>query len=165
MKTGKKIGLRLLLPQKTEKESATALLHDHDYTNMDRSQVQSDMSHFSFEISPIKVHPRSLDDIRTKAKQITQRLFLSQNEITELERKTKGQSETDEWNLHRKYRITASKCYRVASLKKSTSPTNAVQEILQYKQQCQTSKRKEDFKREKKLLTSTQVYRNKREKI
>lgn len=145
------------MPQKTEKESATALLHDHDYTNMDPSQVQSDMSHFSFEISPIKVHPPSLDDIHTKAKQIPQRLFLSQNEITELERKTKGQSETDEWNLHRK-------CCRVASLKKSTSPTNAVQEILQYKQQCQTSKRKEDLRREKKLLTSTQVYRNKREK-
>ena len=94
--------------------------------------------------------PPSLDDIRTKANQIKQRLFLSQNEITELERKTKRQSETDEWNLHRKYRITASKCHRVATLKKSTSPTKAVQEILHdYKQQCQTSKMKEGMRREK----------------
>ena len=96
LKTGKKIGLSLLLPQKTEKETVTALLQDHDYITMDRSQVQSDMSLFSFQVSPIKVHPPSLDDIRTKANQIKQRLFLSQNEITELERKTKGQSETDE---------------------------------------------------------------------
>ena len=149
LKTGKKIGLSLLLPQKTEKETVTALLHDHDYTNMDCSQVQSDMSLSSFQISPIKVHPPSLDDICTKANQIKQKLFLSQNEITELERITKGQSETDEWNLHRKYRITASKCHRVATLKESTSPTKAVQEILQYKQQCQTSKMKEGLRREK----------------
>ena len=103
LKTGKKIGLSFLLPQKTEKETVTALLHDHYYTNTDRSQVQSDMSLFSFQISLIKVHPPSLNDIRTKANQIKQRLFLSQNEITELERKTEGQSETDEWNLHCKY--------------------------------------------------------------
>lgn len=56
LKTGKKIGLSLELPQKTEKESVTALLHDHDYTKKERSQVKSEMSHFSFEISPIKVH-------------------------------------------------------------------------------------------------------------
>ena len=149
LKTGKKIGLSLLLPQKTEKESVTALLHDHDYTKMDGSQVQSHMS----QISPIKVHPPSLEDIRTKAKQIKQRLSLSQNEITELERKTKGQSETDEWNLHRKYRITASKCHRVASLKESTSPTKAVEEILQYKQQCQTAKMKEGLRREKEIIS------------
>ena len=130
LKTGKKIGLSLLLPQKTEKETVTASLHDHDYTNMDCSQVQSDMSLSSFQISPIKVHPPSLDDICTKANQIKQKLFLSQNEITELERKTKGQSETDEWNLHHKYRITASKCHCVATLKESTSPTKAAQEIL-----------------------------------
>ena len=152
LKTGKKIGLSLLLPQKTEKETVTALLHDHDYTSMDSSLVQSDMSLFSFQISPIKVHPASLDDICTKANQIKQRLFLSQNEITELERKTKGQSETDKWNLHRKYRITASKCHRVATLKESTSPTKAVQEILQYKQQCQTSKMKEGLRREKEII-------------
>ena len=40
-----------------EKNSLTALLHDYGYTYMNRSQVQSDISHFSLQISPIKVHP------------------------------------------------------------------------------------------------------------
>ena len=54
--------------------------------------------------------------------------------------------------MHSKYRITASKCHRVAPLKESTSPTKAVQEILQYKQQCQTSKMKEGLRREKEII-------------
>ena len=54
--------------------------------------------------------------------------------------------------MHRKYRITASKCHRVATLKESTSPSKAVQEILQYKQQCQTSKMKEGLRREKQII-------------
>lgn len=89
---------------------------------------------------------------------------MSQNEITELERKIKEQSETDEWNLHRKYRITASQCHRVASLKKSTSPTKAVQEILQYKQQCQTSKMKEGMRRENEISNDYTSLQKQREK-
>ena len=54
--------------------------------------------------------------------------------------------------MHSKYRITASKCHRVAPLKESTSPTKAVQEILQYKQQCQTSNMKEGLRREKEII-------------
>lgn len=67
-----------------------------------------------------------------------------------------------------KFSLTCRKCCRVASLKKSTSPTNAVQEILQYKQQCQTSKRKEDLRREKKIIdkyTSLQKQKGKEEVV
>ena len=38
----------------------------------------------------------------------------------------------------KKFRITASKCQRVASKKESTSPVAALQEILHYKQPFQT---------------------------
>ena len=54
--------------------------------------------------------------------------------------------------MHRKYRISASKCHRVATLKESTSPSKAVQEILQYKQQWQTSRMKEGLRREKQII-------------
>lgn len=148
LKTGKKIGLSFLLPQKTEHELKKGLLHDHNYANKDHSQVQTEMPHESFLISPIKVHPPSLGDIQKKANEIKRKLFLSESEVLDVEMKTRGQSETVDWNLHRKYRITASKCHRVASLKTSTSPTKAVQEILQYNQQCQTAKMKEGLKRE-----------------
>ena len=131
LKTGKNIDLRFLLPQKTEHELKRGLLHDHNYANKDHSQVQTEMPHESFLISPIKVHPPSLDDIHKKANEIKRKLFLSESDVLDVEIKTRGQSETAEWNLHRKYRITASKCHRVASLKTSTSPTKTVQEILQ----------------------------------
>ena len=50
--------------------------------------------------------------------------------------------------MHRKIRITASKCHRIATLQKTTSPSKAIQEILHYKKLPQTKAMKEGLLRE-----------------
>lgn len=78
---------------------------------------------------------------------------MEDDQIKVIERETKEQSLNLEsnlnWNEARKFRITASKCKRVASMKESTFPVAALQEILHYKQPFQT-----DFM--KKVLTKSQ---------
>ena len=56
------------------------------------------------------------------------------------------------WNEARKFRITASKCKRVASMKESTSPVAALQEILHYKQPFQTDFMKEGLDKEPEII-------------
>lgn len=89
-------------------------------------------------VSPLKVLPPSLREISEKCKEIEKKLNLEEKEITKVEQKTRGQSEDKLWNYHRKCRITASKCYRVASLKPTTSPTKALADVLQYNKQYQS---------------------------
>lgn len=77
-------------------------------------------------VSPLKLHPPTLQDIQKKCEAIKKKVTQQEEEVTKIEHKTREQSKDELWSFHRKYRITASKCYRIASLKPTTSPTKAL---------------------------------------
>lgn len=83
-------------------------------------------------ISPIKVQdsPMAMSAIKERMEKIKKCLFIDYRKATEIEKETREQSFNKKWHLHRQYRITASKCYRAAVLKQTTSPTKAINEIL-----------------------------------
>ena len=83
-------------------------------------------------ISPIKIEesPISMNGIQERVKKIKSKLFVNPKQVTEIEEETKEQSSSKSWHFHRQYRITASKCYRAAVLKSTTSPSKAVNDIL-----------------------------------
>lgn len=72
----------------------------------------------------------------------------NEKDVDQIEKETMGQSVNENWNLHRKIRITASKCHRIATLQATTSPTKAISEVLHYKQIPQTIYMKEGLSRE-----------------
>lgn len=108
-------------------------------------------------ISPVKEHPVSLNEIMNRASRVKRKLMVSDTERENIAKKTKTQSNCDEWYLHRKVRITASKCKR-AIQKNTTSPTKAMQEILHYNNNYQSEMMKQGLKDEKKIL---RVYESK----
>ena len=121
-KTGSVIGWSHILPQKIEENENI--------------------------VSPLKTLPPSLRDITEKCKEIEKKLNVDKQEISKIEQKTRGQSKDKLWNFHRKCRITASKCYRVASLKPTTSPTKALGDVLQYNKQYESSAMNEGLQKE-----------------
>lgn len=102
-------------------------------------------------ISPIKEHPVSVDEIRNRCERIKKKLFVSQEEAVEIEGKTRGQSDNTYWHAERKTRITASRCYRIAVLKTSTSPTKALKEIM-YSSVRPTRQMKEGLSKEPEIM-------------
>ncbi|XP_046848010.1 uncharacterized protein LOC124441579 [Xenia sp. Carnegie-2017] len=70
-------------------------------------------------ISPIKVTeiPSSLNTINERVKKIRARLVVDDVQAKQIKDQTRNQSSRKSWHTHRKYRITASKCYRAAVLK------------------------------------------------
>ena len=99
-------------------------------------------------LCPIKEHPVSATTIKKRCQQVQDRLTLSETEINDIEKLTRGQSDNSAWYTERKVRITASKCYRVAAMKESTSPTKAVREILHYNAPYQSQSMKEGLQQE-----------------
>ena len=71
-----------------------------------------------------------MNGIQERVKKIKSKLFLNPKQVTEIEEETKEQSSSNSWHFHRQYCITASKCYRAAVLKSTTSPSKAVNDIL-----------------------------------
>ena len=103
-------------------------------------------------ISPIKVHPVSLSEIESRCERIKQNLAVSDEDITRIEAETRNQSADNAWFKHRKYRITASKAYRCAVLKDSTSPSKAIQEVLGYNTVHATKQMKEGLRQEQAIM-------------
>lgn len=108
--TGKMIGWCQILPQEIPDES----------THVKEPEL----------LSPIKDNPISQQGIRERIDKAKGKLFVDEQQASLIEKETKGQSVSDSWHFHRAFRITASKCYRTAVLKESTSPTKAVKEVL-----------------------------------
>ena len=116
------------------------------------SDVKKDEEKKSIEIiSPIKEQPVSLQTILMRAEKIKKNLMVTENERQKIFTKTKSQSNCQEWFLHRKIRITASKCKR-ALVRPKTSPTKAMGEILQYNQRFQSNKMRQGLEDERKIL-------------
>ena len=62
--TGKEIGLGHILKQKSEKQLKECIKHDHDYCLLSPSDDKDpDKSDEAELLSPIKVHPISLDEL------------------------------------------------------------------------------------------------------
>lgn len=145
----KVIGLSHILQQNTTDNIKAAVSLDHDYCKLlsngnDESsntvQVPNQLTHDDKElnsdfnlISPIKVHPVSLPELKSRCQAAINKLHVTEEEVSNIELQTRKQSQCSKWFWHRKYRITASKSYRCASMKESTSPRKAVEEVLGYK--------------------------------
>ena len=138
-KTGKVIGLSHVLPKNTEVSIKAAVKRDHFYSLAapeNEPQVMIEIKSAKEEeiISPIKINPPSLSEIYSRCERIKKKLFVTEEEAQKIEMETINQSADNAWRMHRKYRITASRAYRCAVLKESTSPTKTIQEVLHYKE-------------------------------
>ncbi|CAH3139891.1 unnamed protein product [Porites lobata] len=152
-KTGKKMALSLILPQKTLEENKERISVEHNYctplTPIEPVETEGNICTVSTELlSPVKCHPVSLEEIKERCIKLKKRLFVDEKDVDRIEKETVGQSANENWNLHRKIRITASKCHRIATLQATTSPTKAIEEVLHYKQIPQTRAMKEGLSRE-----------------
>lgn len=102
-------------------------------------------------LPPVKEHPVSISTLRERCQEVERKLNISESEIYDIERMTRGQS-NNTWYSQRRVRITASKCHRVAAMKESTSPTKAVQEILHYNTPYQSQSMKQGLEQETSIL-------------
>lgn len=118
-------------------------------------EVQENTPENETIVSPLKVLPPSLKNIESQCDAIKKKLNLDEDEIRKVEQKTRGQPKDELRNFHRKFRITASKCY---CLFKTNNLTN--KEILQYNKPYQSEQIKEGLQKERDIermnLTSMQ---------
>jgi hypothetical protein len=108
-------------------------------------------------ITPEKEHSVSCSTIKERCERVQNNLKFNEDEINEVEKTTRGQANNSVWYNQRKYRITASKCYRIASVKPDTSPTKAIKEVLQYNPPCQFKCMKDGVEMESKILDDYNV--------
>lgn len=152
-KTGKVLGITHVLQSKTPEELKLIVQSDHCYckppeVNDEKINDQEDNA----LISPIKSHPVSANEVLERCQRIKMKLSLSDSAIEEVEASTRNQSSNTQWHLLRQYRITASKSYRCAVLKESTSPTKALEEVLSYKKFDPTQAMKEGLAQEEQIV-------------
>ena len=129
--TGKEIGLSHILKQKSEEQLKECIKHDYFLfsPSQDKDRDKSDETEL---LSPIKAHPISLDELFARCERIKKALMVSSEDVLEMESSTRNQSLDEDWHHQRKFRITASKAYRCAVMKESTSPNKALKEVLHY---------------------------------
>lgn len=164
-KKGKKMALGLILPQNTLEETKVSISSDHCYctppsptekevADSQPEEEKSDKSNTKCKelLSPVKSRTMSLPEIKERCSKVRRKLFVDEKDIDRIEKEAVGQSFNENWNLHRKIRITTSKCNRIATLQETTSPTKAIQEILHYKQIPQTRAMKEGLSRESSII-------------
>ena len=152
----KKMALSLTLPQKTLEENKVRISTDHCYCAT-LTPTEAEITQFGHKgtehevstevLTPVNCHPVSLIETKERRDKIRRKLFVDENDVNRIERETVGQSLDKNWDMHRKIRITASKCHHIATLQKTTSPSKAIQEILHYKLP-QTKAMKEGLVRE-----------------
>ena len=104
---------------------------------------REDMGHHEVSviqiISPAKQHPVSLHEINNRCERIKRNLFKTEEEIADIESKTRPQSACQEWYKHRFGRVTASNSYRVGcNHRADTSPTKIIKEVLNYNKAYQS---------------------------
>lgn len=76
---------------------------------------------FSFHLLKHALH-----GIKERCDKIKKKLYVTRDEANKIEENTGKQSESEFWYTQRRYRITASKAYRLAVMKSTTSPTKAL---------------------------------------
>ena len=103
-------------------------------------------------VSPIKEHPVSLSEIKFRCEKVKKKLMFTDEKIEQIEKQTREQSNEELWHQQRQYRITASKCHRVATRKESTSPTKIIKEVLKYNKPFQSKYMKEGLEKEEFII-------------
>ena len=130
-KTGQTIGFNLVLPVTTSNNLAKVIRQEHDYCKPDKNEKTLVIQDSSPSVEmPVIENPPSHQELRMKCNEIRKKLFVSEEEAQDIERKTRSQSATPLWHQLRNQRITSSKTYRCAVLKQTTFPTKAMQEGL-----------------------------------
>ena len=156
-KNKKVLGLSHILQQSTPKELCDAVRLDHCYSlncNTDVLEQEPDNADVPVDlISPIKYHPVPLKEIHTRCEKVKKALFVNEEKAKAIEVQTRNQSASQEWYLQRKFRITASKSYRCAALKPSTSPTKALREVLGYNDNYASEAMKAGISKEQEIIS------------
>ena len=144
--TGQRIGWCHILPQEIPQEDN----EDLSLATINQQCQQSiAVGCYSDIISSIKAHesPISLAGIKGRCARVKKKLLVTK----EIEKETREQSNSPLWFQHRRARITASKCYRVAVMRPSTSLTKAIKEIL-YSKVKPTREMKEGLEKEPEII-------------
>ena len=93
----------------------------------------------------------SMSKISLKAERVKRRLFKSVSERKEIEQETRNQHTSALWYNIPQPQVTASQTKRCL-LRKATSPTEAISDVLQYKPFIQTRFVKEGIDMEPKII-------------
>lgn len=112
-------------------------------------------------VSPIKVHPVSRSELKEKMHKVKRKLMVDDKERDHIENITRGQSDKQMWHTHRQPRITATKCYRVAVQRDTTSPTKIIKDVLGYNKAFQSKAMKEGILMEDKIINEYIVFKKK----
>ena len=94
-------------------------------------------------ISPIKYHPISAEELKLRFEKVKRNINFDEEKIKKIEEQTRCQSNTNLWHHRRHPRITATKCYRIAVQRETTSPTKIIQAVLDYKEPFQSKSMQE----------------------
>lgn len=140
-KTGKKIGLSLIIPQQLPEMSRTVIEDENEEPSANKWDI----------VSPIKCAPLSMCDIEQKSQRSKIRLYDSVKDKKQISEETKNQHQTKTWFDVRKPRITASKCKRCL-LRQTTSPTKAISEVLQYNERITTKAMRDGIESESQII-------------
>jgi hypothetical protein len=102
--------LNILIPDEKK------MMLDHNYCSESKSPIS--WPELSF-CDPSKIPNVFSTSIKTK-EDVMKQLTLNENERLELEKKTRSQTDSEEWFIQRQYRITGSKCERIIKQKEVT---------------------------------------------
>lgn len=119
-KSGKVVGWRHILPQEVQVNEG----------DKEKPHVQTQTLEEDEIISPIKEHPISAQELRNRCERVKRKIEVHEEEIVHIEKETRGQANEKLRYYHRKNRTTASKSYRIAAQRESTSPTKTIHEVL-----------------------------------
>lgn len=152
-KTGKVIGLSLILPQHLPVQlcPTSRIPEVVKEVSPDNPHAIAEKFNVTTPPRPESPGPLSLEDIKEKARRAKSRLFAISKQQGEVERKTRDQHQSPLWYAVRHPRITASKAKRCL-LKDTTSPTKAVATVLQYNGNIQTKFMREGIEWEGKII-------------
>ena len=174
--TGQAIGLTYILPPKTSNNLKEIIGQEHSYCEVDstiqdresagesvkKESAPESLASSQTEVPGLNSHPFSMDMLQNECENVKRKLFLNEEEATEVEKNSRGQLADSVWHESWNQRITSSKCYRCPVLKDTTSPTKAIQEDLGYKQFAQTKKMKEGLSKEPEIMQEFLNTRNRK---
>lgn len=110
-------------------------------------------------ISPIKCHSVSAREVKERFEEVKKNIMVDESEIKVIEEKTRGQSNLELWHSYRKPRITATKCYRVAAQRETTSPTKSIEDILNFNKTYQSKSMEEGLAMEDKIIDDYKLFK------
>ena len=150
-----KVAKMFEMMEKYQKESGNILSWTHILPQEVKKLTQQTL------ISPIESHPVSARELKERFQKVKRNLMVDELGIKDVETKTRGQSNIELWHHHRQPRITATKCYRVAVQRETTSPTKIIKDVLGYNKVFQSKSMEEDLKMEDQIISDYKLFKQK----